>query len=349
MNSDVIFEKIINTQFTMKKAKYIEIVTSPIGGLHLMPQKILLNLCETLSRHYAKVKISIIKDLKDLNELVINNPDLVFSGIKYLGFNEYAVKRASMGKIWFPEFLDKHAILYTGSPKEAIEFEFDKSKAKRKVQYHGIKTAPFFVAKPNQFKKDEIPLSFPIFVKPLFEGDSRGIDSNSLVHNYKEYQIKVKSIFKDQNTVSLVEKYLSGKEYTVAIMQDFKNDSYQIYPIELFAQENSKGDKILGFDDKVADREESLKIEDKNIKDMISKLAIDSFKALGAKGYGRIDIRMDEKGTPYFLEANLIPGLGYGYFYRCYNLNTGLTHEQMILDIAEKAFAKTREKENKKI
>ncbi len=327
----------------MKKAKYIEIVTSPIGGLHLMPQKILLNLYETLSRHYAKVKISIIHDLKELNELAINNPDLVFSGIKYLGFDEYTIKRDSIKKIWFSEFLDKHNILYTGSPKEAIEFEFDKSKAKRTVQDHGIKTASFFVAKPNQFKKDEIPLFFPLFVKPLFEGDSRGIDSNSLVRNYKEYQEKVKAIFENQNTVSLVEKYLSGKEYTVAILQDFKNNSYQIHPIEILAQENSKGDRILGFGDKIADREQSFEIEDKNIKNMVSKLAIDSFKALGAKGYGRIDIKMDERGVPYFLEANLIPGLGYGYFYRCYNLNTGLIHEQMILDIVENAFAKTRE------
>ena len=333
----------------MKKTKYIEIVASPVLGLHLMPQKILLNLFEVLSKHYTKVKISIIKNLKELNELAIRNPDLVFSGIKYLGFTESAAKRDSTKKIWFSEFLDNHDILYTGSPKEAIELEFNKSKAKRIVRAQGLKTAPFFVTKHNQFKKDEVPLSFPLFIKPLFEGDSRGIDSNSLVHNYKEYQKKVKSIFKDQNTVSLVEKYLSGKEYTVAIIQNFKNDSYQVYPIELLAQKNSKGDRILGFADKIADKERTLEIEDKNIKTMVSKLAIDSFKALGAKGHGRVDIKMDKKGVPYFLEANLVPGLGYGYFYRCYNLNTGLTHEQMILDIVKKTFAKTKGREDKKI
>ncbi len=327
-------------RITMKNDKYIEIVTSPLGGLNLMPQKILLNLYEVLNKHYAKVKISIIHNLKELNELVTNKPDLVFSGIKYLGFDEYSIKRDSIKKIWFSEFLDKHNILYTGSHREAIELEFDKSKAKKRVQDYGIKTASFFVTKPNQFKKDEIPLSFPLFVKPLFEGDSRGIDSNSLVYNYEEYQKKVKSIFEDQKSASLVEKYLSGKEYTVAIIQDFKNDSYQIYPCEIFVQKNSKGDRILGFDDKIADEEQVLKIEDKNIKNMVSKLALDSFKALGAREYGRIDIKMDEKGIPYFLEANLIPGLGYGYFYRCCNSNTGLTYEQMILNIAGNIFAK---------
>jgi len=182
----------------------------------------------------------------------------------------------------------------------------------------------FFITKSNQYVQDNLPLDFPLFIKPLYEGDSRGIDSNSLVFNFNDYQRKVCSIFKNQGTVSLVEKYLNGKEYTVAIFQDFKTDSYQVYPIELLAERNINGDRILGFLDKVADKELLLKIENKDIKNKISKLALDSFKALGAKGYGRIDIKMDEKGIPYFLEANLIPGLGTGYLYKCYKINTGL-------------------------
>jgi len=138
----------------------------------------------------------------------------------------------------------------------------------------------------------------------------------------------------------MVETYLSGKEYTVAIIEDFKNSSYNIYPIELIAEKNSKGDRILGFDDKRRDREQSLKIKDNNIKKTISSLAIDAFKALKAQGYGRIDIKMNDKGIPYFIEANLVPGLGYGYFYRCYNLNTKQEHEQMILDIVQSTFSK---------
>lgn len=320
----------------MKESKYIEIVTTPIGNLNLIPQKTLLNIYKILKKHYTKVKISVIEEKKDLDTLMANRPDLVFSGIKYLGFDKESVKRDSSKKIWFPEFLDRHNILYTGSPKEAIEFEFDKSKAKEVVQKNGLKTAPFFIAKPNQFKESELPLKFPLFIKPLFEGDSRGIDENSLVYNYEEYQKKVESIFKEQHTASLVEKYLSGKEYTVAIIEDFINNSYNIYPTELLAQTNKRGDKFLGFADKIEDKELSLKIEDKETKEKVSNLALNSFKALGARGYGRVDIRMDENGLPHFLEANLIPGLGYGYFYRCYHIYTGRTHEEMILDIVKK-------------
>lgn len=323
----------------MKEEKYIEIVTTRIGKLNLMSDRVLELLYEALSNNYSKVEISFIKNKKDLKDLVIKKPDLVISGIKYLGFDIKSVLRNSTTKTWFPEYLDEHNILYTGSAKNAIELEFDKSKSKKIVSKYGCNTAPFFVAKPNQYAENEIPLDFPLFIKPLYEGDSRGIDSNSLVYNFKKYKRKISSIEENQGTESLVEKYLGGKEYTVGIIQDFKNNSYQIYPIELLAEQNTKGDRILGFADKIADNEQALKIEDKEIKDRISKLAVDSFKALGARGYGRIDIKMDEQGTPYFLEANLIPGLGMGYFYRCYNLNTGLNYEQMILDIVRNSFA----------
>lgn len=321
----------------VKDKKYIEIVTTRIGRLNIMPDRMLELLHKTLSNYYSKVEISIIERETELKELIRKKPDLIISGIKYLGFDLNSIQRNSTNKIWFSDFLDKYQIPYTGSSKKAIELEFDKSKAKNIVSAYGCNTAPFFIAKPNQYNQEDLPLDFPLFIKPLYEGDSRGIDSNSLVFNYNSYQRKVSSIFENQGTVSLVEKYLNGKEYTVAIFQDFKTNSYQVYPIELLAEKNINGDRILGFSDKIADKELTLKIENEDVKNRISKLALDSFKALGAKGYGRIDIKMDETGVPYFLEANLIPGLGTGYLYKCYNLNTGLTYEQMILDIVRNA------------
>ncbi len=321
----------------VKNKKYIEIVTTKIGKLNLMPNRTLELLHKTLSNFYSKVEVSIIKSEEELNELIRKKPDLIISGIKYLGFDLNSIQRNSTNKIWFSDFLDEHNISYTGSSKKSIEYEFNKSKAKEIVSEYGCNTAPFFITKFNQYVQDNLPLDFPLFIKPLYEGDSRGIDSNSLVFNFDDYQRKVCSIFENQGTVSLVEKYLNGKEYTVAIFQDFKTNSYQVYPVELLAEKNINGDRILGFSDKVADKELPLKIENKDIKNKISKLALDSFKALGAKGYGRIDIKMDEKGIPYFLEANLIPGLGTGYLYKCYNLNTGRTYEQMILNIVKNA------------
>ena len=68
--------------------------------------------------------------------------------------------------------------------------------------------------------------------------------------------------------------------------------------------------------------------------DKLSKLAKDSFKALGGKSLGRIDIKMDHLGIPHFIEANLMPGLRKGYFYRSCVLNLDMSYEDMIFSIA---------------
>jgi len=66
----------------------------------------------------------------------------------------------------------------------------------------------------------------------------------------------------------------------------------------------------------------------------ISKIAKVSFKALGGKSFGRIDIKMDHLGVPHFIEANLMPGLRKGYFYRSCLLNLDMSYDDMIFNIA---------------
>jgi len=69
---------------------------------------------------------------------------------------------------------------------------------------------------------------------------------------------------------------------------------------------------------------------------LVSESAKDVFFALGARDYGRIDIRLNANGEPNFLEANLIPGLGAtgGYFGRAGQLDAGLSYEEIIMRIA---------------
>lgn len=305
-----------------------------------MPPKTLLTVHKELSDHYSNVSITTINNKQDLDNLIKRAPDLVFSGVKYLGFDLDSVRRSSINKIWLADILDEHDIHYTGSSRNALELEFNKSEAKINIKKHDLATAPFFITSPGQHTSSEIPLKYPLFIKPLFEGDSRGIDSKSLVYKFEEYQKKVASIFKNQNTTSLVEKFLCGKEYTVAIFEDFTKNSLQVFPTELIAEENENHARILGYKDKISDKELVLRISDPEIKKAVSSLALNAFTALGARGYGRIDIRMDENEIPHFIEANLIPGLGFGYLYRCYKENGGISHRQMIIDIANISFCK---------
>ena len=58
-----------------------------------------------------------------------------------------------------------------------------------------------------------------------------------------------------------------------------------------------------------------------------------TFTALGGKSLGRIDIKMNHLGVPHFIEANLMPGLQQGYFYRSCVLNLNMNYDDMILSI----------------
>ena len=106
-------------------------------------------------------------------------------------------------------------------------------------------------------------------------------------------------------------------------------------PIELVATPDDNGVRMLSKQVKHNNEEQVSEITDENIKQKVTTLAINAFKALGARDYGRIDIRLDKHGTPHFLEANLIPSLisGYGSFPKACLLNMGLSYEDMMLHI----------------
>ena len=319
--------------FSIKVDKSIEILIVPNPGKKNSHQDnvgIILEeyeILKILSKRYKKVSIIKIKTKKDLKKLVKRKPDLVFSGVKYFKFDKE--------KIWLNDYLEKYGIPYIASNKAALDNESDKNKAKKIVRLAKIKTADFFITNPDDYQDiKSIPISFPLFIKPIKGGDSRGIDANSIVYNFKSFKKKVFDIKKNHNLTSIVETYLTGKEYSVGIFEDSISGILRALPVEIIIKKNIDGHSILDFDVKKNDKEKVIAVKDLKIFNKLSKLAKDSFKAIGGKSLGRIDIKMNEQGTPYFMEANLMPGLRKGYFYRACVLNLGMTYEDMIFTIA---------------
>jgi D-alanine-D-alanine ligase len=182
-------------------------------------------------------------------------------------------------------------------------------------------------------------LRYPVFVKPANRGGGEGVDSNSLVHNLEQLQDKVASISNGLQADSLVENYLPGREFSVAVLKNEYDDEYTVVPLELKAGDD---DAVLSAEIKSANTEVVTLVTDEELRDELSILALDVFEALGARDYGRIDIRMDEYGVPHFLEANLLPSLidDYGSFPKACVLGMDIQHEQMLLAIVSLAFAR---------
>ena len=279
-----------------------------------------------LSQHYKNVLITEIKTKKDLAKMALRKPDLVFSGVKYFYFNEK--------KIWLNDYLELNDILYIASSKSSLLKESNKSRAKKIMQKLNIATADFFTTEPNEHKnKNSIPITFPLFVKPITGGDSRGIDVNSIVYNYEDFKKKVLDIKLNQHSRCIVEKYLPGKEYSVGIFKDNMDGNIEAMPIEIIVKKNINGHHILDFDTKKNDEEKVVEVLDKKIFKQLCIIAKKSFVALDGKSFGRIDIKMDCLGNPHFIEANLMPGIRKGYFFRSCLLNLGINYEEMILKI----------------
>lgn len=277
------------------------------------------------------VRLSICKDKSDLEKVLIRKPDLVVLAIKYIPLiNE--------PNIWLSDYFKKHNINYTGSNKETLKFDSNKILAKSYLKRKGIATADFFTAIPKEYKENELPLKFPLFLKPMDAANGNGIDNESFVNTFKEYESKLLSLYTQFKEPILVEEYLEGREFTVSIIKTKKNNP-NIYAIEIIAPLSKNGLRILGKKVKKENSEILKPIAEYNLKQRVEKLAYDSFSILGVRDFGRIDIKTNKEGKCFFLEANLVPGMteGSSYFPKACELSKNLSYTDVVELMIENA------------
>jgi D-alanine-D-alanine ligase len=277
-------EQVVRARKTRSK-QTIEIIT--LGGISIMrplPANVGIDLdheliLKILSTRYQNVTITPIYTQDDLERLAVRKPDLVFSGVKYFSFEGE--------EIWLNDFLDEHAMAYVASTRASLDSEFDKACAKIIIQEAGVTTADFFVTRPGLHEDiATLPLAFPLFVKPVQGGDSKGVDEASVVHDFEAFDTKVKSIKDEQHSDALVETYLDGREYSVGILQGTASVGIRAMPVEIIAAPNKNGDRILDYEMKKQDMESVVAVTDGAVHAKLSALAKAAFKALNGRLFG---------------------------------------------------------------
>ncbi|MEM7316720.1 MAG: D-alanine--D-alanine ligase [Planctomycetota bacterium] len=274
-----------------------------------------------------------VEDLDDISAVVNRRPDLVVLCVKYIPTIEPG------NKLWLAKYLQEHGIPFTGSDRETLRFDSDKAFAKRHLIERDIKTARFFLAQPGSvYRQQDLPLALPLFVKPLDAANGNGIDEYSLVHDFASYESRVAHICKAYQTSALVEDVLPGREFTVAILDDPWQSNRLIMPIEIVVPKNAKGDRVLGCVEKSNNKEE-LSLVEEPILSAVSALASQVFSELGARDFGRIDVKLNAANIPHFIEANLVPGMtpGNSYFPMASMLNRGMSYADTVLKMIEVA------------
>lgn len=316
----------------------IEIITTPNDDLKetgFGALKACQSVFDSVSKLGHDVKLNVCRSLKDLALIVDRKPDLVILAVKYISIEN--------GRdIWLSEYFAKHEINYSGSSRNVLKFDSDKVLAKTHLKKKGLKTANFFTAIPGQYKCEaDLPVAFPLFLKPLDAANGNGIDDFSLVTTFKDFESKTLSLFNAFSMPVLAEEYLDGREFSVAIIK--KEDGKLIVSaVEIIPPQSSRGLRILGEKAKREDSELIRKIGDQKILDDVTKLAVDAYFKLGIWDFGRIDIKTSNLGQCYFMEANLVPGMtsGSSYFPRACEIANNLSYDEVIQLIVEKGISR---------
>ena len=250
------------------------------------------------------IDLEATSDLPSLIETT--RPDLVFNmaeGIK--GRN-----RESQ----VPSLLELLDIPYSGSDPAALNIALDKALAKKIVRQHGILTPDFFIMTTG---KERLPrtMSFPMIVKPVAEGSSKGVHATSVVENEAELRSAAQAMIAKYDQPALVEDYIGGREFTVGMLGERRPKV--LPPMEVVFLDQAETRPVYSFEFK---QDWSSKIR----YDVPAKLepaqhrgleraARECFMALGCRDVARVDFRMDEGGKIYFLECNPLPGLTPGW------------------------------------
>jgi len=315
-----------------KTNKYIEIVVSSQSQFNSMAKASRLRVFAALNKHFTKVGMTTIDNLTDLEQLVAKKPDLVVLGVKFthIGFSGTS---GNSTKIRISDYLKQNNINFAGSDAEARSIGLIKHKAKLKVKQAGLQTSKHYISGLNQLALKN-NLKFPLFVKPTNRGGSQGVDENSVVYSDSQLQSKILSIHEGYKSDALIEEYLPGREFSVAVTRQLGSNDLLAMPIEIKAPKDRNGNSFLSEAVKKADSEKVVAIKDPILKKAVNNLAIGVFGALGARDYGRIDMRLNAQGNPSFIEANLMPGLSsHGYMSRCFKINHKISYDDMIVSI----------------
>src|SRR6184192_2823585 len=250
------------------------------------------------------IDLEATSDLPSLIETM--KPDLVFNmaeGIK---------GRTRESQV--PVLLELLDIPYSGSDPAALNIALDKALAKKIVRQHGILTPDFFIMTTG---KERLPrsMSFPMIVKPVAEGSSKGVHATSVVENEAELREAAQKMVAKYDQPALVEDYIGGREFTVGMLGERRPKV--LPPMEVVFLDESETRPVYSFEFKqdwsskirydVPARLEAAQLK------ALERAARECFIALGCRDVARVDFRMDRQGKVYFLECNPLPGLTPGW------------------------------------
>jgi D-alanine-D-alanine ligase len=271
-------------------------------------------------------------------------PSLVFNLMEMFG-KQPLLDVASVG------LLQLLCVRYTGGGPGEFYLQQDKALTKELLAFHGVPFPPYAVFKRDTYP--EIPeitnrLRMPLIVKPLRMDASIGIESTSLVKSTTQMMKRIIAIHEKIKDSALVEEYIEGREFYVGILGNKKPVAFP--PIEMDFSGLPKGiPAILGRRAKWVKSSREYKGTKSRIADIpdslrskLHRVAIDAYRALRVRDYGRVDMRVDKSGEVYVIEVNASCYLEKGSEFATAARAAGIGYPALVEAITKLALARSR-------
>ncbi|MCB9763500.1 MAG: hypothetical protein H6739_27280 [Alphaproteobacteria bacterium] len=250
-----------------------------------------------------------------------------------------------------PALLEMLRIPRTGAGIPALALTLDKPLTQTLLAARGLPVPPWQVFETPDQPLDPA-LRFPLFVKPVREGSSKGVTNESVVRSAPELRARVAWVLSTYGQPAMVERFIRGREVTVGLLGnrigpgDEGGGVTALPPFEIL---------FGGSDDGVYTHEIKSSIpwgwaSGQNwscpaplppaLDQELARLARAAFVATGCRDYARVDFRLDvEDGLrPYVLEVNALPGIFRNWSDIAFEATAaGMTYDDLILAIVEHA------------
>jgi D-alanine-D-alanine ligase len=233
-------------------------------------------------------------------------------------------------------YLELLRMPYTGCNPRGLILARDKALSKKLLAYHRIPVPEFSVIRRRQKPKLTRKQRFPVIVKSLFFEASVGISQASVVENEEQLTRRVQFIHESIGTAAIVEQFVDGRELYVGVIG---NDRMQVFPVwEMsFAKMPDNRWKIATervkwstkYQEKHGIMTNAAELDAERAAH-VQHLAKRVYRALDLNGYARIDLRVNEDGRAYVLEANPNPNLAYGEDFAESAERSGISYEKLL-------------------
>ncbi len=211
-----------------------------------------------------------------------------------------------------PALLDAYQIPYTFSGPMVAALTLNKAMTKRIIRDAGIPTAPFDVINTMSDIDKMMDLPWPRFLKPNAEGTGKGVTARSRVTNLAEFRQTAIDLLKRYKQPVLVESFLPGREFTVGLLGSGTNTRV-IGVLEVILNATAESWCHSYHNKTYCETEVTYTLVNDAQAQQAGEVAKQAWQVLECLDGGRIDLRMDDKEIPCFMEVNPLAGLNPGH------------------------------------